>query len=112
FLEDYAHTVPGLAVVRNDIYARFSHAACNKGTALAELARRLKIKAEHVFAIGDHLNDLPMLTRTYAHQLAAPANAVEEVKRAVRRQKGYVSNFSCGRGVAQALKFHLGRANP
>jgi hypothetical protein len=35
-LAEYSRSVPQLAVVRNDVYARFSHEAYNKGTALAE----------------------------------------------------------------------------
>ena len=107
YLNEYCRTVPNLVVVRNDVYARFSHAAYNKGTALAELARRLGIGAEQIFAAGDHLNDLPMLSKTYARWLAAPANAVEEVKQAVRRQNGFVSDLTHGNGVAQALQFVL-----
>jgi hypothetical protein len=60
-----------------------------------------------VFAAGDHLNDLPILSRQYARWLAAPGNAVEPVKQAVRRQSGYVSGLSHGDGVADALEFHL-----
>jgi hydroxymethylpyrimidine pyrophosphatase-like HAD family hydrolase len=108
FLNEYCRTVPNLVVVRNDVYARFSHAAYNKGTALAELARRLGISAEQIFAAGDHWNDLPMLSRDYARWLAAPANAVEEVKQAVRRQNGFVSAHSHGAGVAEALRFVIG----
>ena len=66
YLDEYAKSVPDLTVVRNDIYARFSHAAYNKGTALAELSRRLGLTRDTVFAAGDHLNDLPMLSREYA----------------------------------------------
>jgi ribosome-binding factor A len=36
--------VPSLTVVRNDIYARFCHVAYNKGSALAEIARRINLK--------------------------------------------------------------------
>lgn len=104
YLDDYARTIADLVVVRNDVYARFSHAAYNKGTALAELARRLEIDPGQIFAAGDHLNDLPMLSRKFAHWLAAPANAVAEVKTAVRDQNGYVSSLSNGLGIADALK--------
>jgi hydroxymethylpyrimidine pyrophosphatase-like HAD family hydrolase len=103
FLEGYSRGVHQLAVVRNDVYARFSHSAFNKGTALAELTRRLGLGPEHVFAAGDHLNDLPMLSRQYAGFLDAPANAVEPVKAAIRRQDGHVSDWSHGTGVADAL---------
>jgi hydroxymethylpyrimidine pyrophosphatase-like HAD family hydrolase len=103
FLEEYACSVPNLAVVRNDVYARFSHVAYNKGTALAELTRRLGINATEVFAAGDHLNDLPMLTRTYARWLATTSNAIDAVKTTVREQQGHVSEQSHGNGVAEAL---------
>src|SRR5206468_1512125 len=46
YLEEYSRTVPNLTVVRNDIYARFCHAAYNKGSALAELTRRLGLTSD------------------------------------------------------------------
>jgi len=105
FLSDYCRQVPQLSVVRNDVYTRFGHAAYNKGSALAELTRRLGLDADQVFAAGDHHNDLPMLSRDFARWLAAPSNAVDEVKQAVRRQNGFVSRQSYGHGVADALEF-------
>jgi HAD superfamily hydrolase (TIGR01484 family) len=107
YLEEYCRTIPHLTVVRNDVYARFSHEAYNKGTALAELTRRLGLGSRNVFAAGDHLNDLPMLSNKHAHWLAAPSNAVEAVKEAVRKQKGYVSELSHGEGVADAIQYYL-----
>lgn len=107
YLDRYSQSVPNLAVVRNDVYARFSHVAYNKGTALAELARRLNLTAEQVFAAGDHLNDVPMLSRKYARCLAAPQNAVEPIKSLVRSQNGFVSSLPHGDGVAEALEFYL-----
>ncbi len=107
FLNEYSKRIPHLAVVRNDVYARFSHADYNKGTALAELTRRLGLNCADVFAAGDHLNDLPMLRANYARRLAAPGNAVPEVKAAVRRQDGFVSELPHGHGVAEALAFCL-----
>jgi len=99
--------VPQLTAVRNDVYTRFSHAAYNKGTALRELMRREGMTPGDVFAAGDHLNDLPMLSTDYARWLAVPQNAVERVKDAVRRQKGYVSHLSHGAGVAEGLEYAL-----
>ena len=107
YLEDYVRTVPNLTVVRNDVYARFSHAAYNKGTALRELTRRLNLQSAQVFASGDHLNDLPMLSNTYAQWLAAPSNAIESVKALIRQQNGFVSDLSHGHGVAEALTMIL-----
>jgi hydroxymethylpyrimidine pyrophosphatase-like HAD family hydrolase len=107
FLLEYATGVPNLTVVRNDVYARFSHASFNKGTALSEIARRLGITPEHTFAAGDHLNDLPMLSNEFARWLAAPANAIDTVKALVRRQSGYVSHRTHGPGIAESLRFFL-----
>jgi hydroxymethylpyrimidine pyrophosphatase-like HAD family hydrolase len=104
YLNDYCARVPDLTVVRNDVYARFSHIAYNKGKALAELSRRLGVSSGEIFAAGDHLNDLPMLSQTYARWLAAPANAVPAVKAQVRQQGGFVSELSCGYGVAEGLR--------
>jgi HAD superfamily hydrolase (TIGR01484 family) len=99
--------VPELTVVRNDIYARFSHAAYNKGTAMAEVARQLGLEPSQVFAAGDHFNDLPMLSGDHAQWVMAPANAVEEVKALVRRQHGYLSSRPAGHGLAQGLRHFL-----
>jgi HAD superfamily hydrolase (TIGR01484 family) len=107
FLETYSRDVPELTVVRNDIYARFSHAAYNKGSALGEIARQLGIPADEVFAAGDHLNDLPMLAAEYARYVVAPDNAVAEVKDAVRRRDGYISHQPWGHGVARGLEHYL-----
>ena len=107
YLNEYAHSIPHLTVVRNDVYARFGHEAFNKGTSLAEITRRLGLNPEVVFAAGDWLNDLPMLSRRYARWLAAPDNAVEAVKQAVRQQEGFVSKLSHGEGVVEGLEYCL-----
>ncbi len=107
YLTDYCREVPKLNLMRNDIYSRFCHESYNKGTALAEIAGQLRITAAETFAAGDHLNDLPMLSRQYAHWLAAPGNAVEAVKAAVRRQNGHVSELTHGHGVAEGLQSFL-----
>lgn len=106
-LDEFCIRFPELTVVRNDVYARFSHVAYNKGTALAELTRRLGLTREQVFAAGDHLNDLPMMKREFARWLVTPANGIESVKAVVRQQEGFVSQFSHGAGVAEGLEFHL-----
>jgi hydroxymethylpyrimidine pyrophosphatase-like HAD family hydrolase len=110
YLIRYCEGVPNLSVVRNDVYARFSHSAYNKGTALAHIAGRLGLTADHVFAAGDHFNDLPMLRRDVARWLAAPVNAIEVVRDWVRSQQGYLSHHPCGTGVARGLELALEEA--
>ena len=108
FVEAYCREEGDLTLVRNDVYARFSHAAFNKGTAMGEIARQLGVPRSHVLAAGDHLNDLPMLSGKLARCLVAPDNAVPQVKEAVRRQKGYVSHQPWGHGLARGLEHYLG----
>ena len=92
-----------MVVMRNDVYARFSHKAYHKGTALAEIARRLDVKPAEIIAAGDHMNDLPMLSNEFARWLVAPFNAIDLVKEKVRRQNGYISEKHCGHGVAHGI---------
>jgi HAD superfamily hydrolase (TIGR01484 family) len=110
YLDEYCSGVPDLTVVRNDVYSRFSHADYNKGAALAELARRLNVTPAETFAAGDHWNDLPMLSRRYAHWLASPSNAIDVVKAQVREQGGHVSELHCGFGIAEGLQLCLKKA--
>ena len=112
YLEAYCREVPELTIMRNDVYARFSHAAYNKGTALGEIARQLGIGPARVLAAGDHFNDLPMLSTDFARCLVAPANAIPVVKETVQRQQGYVSHQPWGHGVARGLEFFLEGPNP
>lgn len=108
-LDDFCKRFPELAVVRNDVYARFSHVNYNKGTALSELSRMLGVKCDEVLAAGDHLNDLPMLKSEHARHLVAPSNAIPLVKDVVRKQGGFVSELTCGNGVAEGLEHFLNR---
>lgn len=88
---------------RNTIFLRFCHADYSKGTALAELCRLTGVPHEETFAIGDHHNDLSMLDGTFARWAAAPANAIEEVKSAVRNAGGYVASRRASEGMLEAL---------
>jgi HAD superfamily hydrolase (TIGR01484 family) len=110
FLEGYCTQIPQLTFVRNDVYARFSHVAYNKGTALGEIARQLGVARSEILAAGDHLNDLPMLSGEFARCVVAPDNAVPLVKETVRRQNGYISHQPWGHGVARGLEFYLENA--
>lgn len=95
--------IEDVAWMRNDVYARICHADYSKGTALAELERILSLGVHEVFAIGDHLNDLAMLDSEIAGFIAAPENAVPEVKEHVLTHEGRISEFSYGHAVANEL---------
>jgi HAD superfamily hydrolase (TIGR01484 family) len=93
---------------RNTIYLRFCHADYHKGAALAELSRLLDVPRENIFAAGDHHNDISMLNGEVAAMAACPANAIAEVKTAVRGARGSDAKREHGAGVYDALKHFLG----
>ena len=107
FIEGVRRTDLKFNYQRNTVYLRFCHADYHKGSALAELARLIDIPRENIFAAGDHHNDISMLNGEVAAMPACPANAIEEVKTAVRTAGGYVAQREHGAGVHEALRFFL-----
>jgi hydroxymethylpyrimidine pyrophosphatase-like HAD family hydrolase len=76
---------------RNHVFSRSNHVAFTNGTALGEIGRQLGASPQTTLAAGDHYNDLPMLSREFAHLLVAPDNAmpaVEQEWRVSRRTSG------------------------
>jgi len=107
FIEQARRKQPKFSYQRNTVYLRFCHADYDKGAALAELARLLQIPRENIFAAGDHHNDISMLDGEVAAMPACPANAIREVKEAVRAAGGYVAGREHGAGVYDALVHFL-----
>jgi hypothetical protein len=103
FIDQAREKQPKFHYQRNTVYLRFCHADYHKGAALAELSRLLEIPREQIFAAGDHHNDISMLDGHFAQYPACPANAIPEVKEAVRRAGGYVAAKEYGAGVHEAL---------
>ena len=88
----------GLYVTRS--HARFAEAVnpqCNKGTALAALAKSLDIPREKVLAIGDNLNDLPML------KWAGLGIAVGNAGPIVQQSAHHVTQGRFAEGVIEAI---------
>ncbi|MFL6538167.1 MAG: HAD family hydrolase [Chthoniobacterales bacterium] len=103
FVDKARETNPKFAYQRNTIYLRFCHSDYHKGAALRELARLIGVPREYTFAAGDHYNDLSMLDGQFASMPACPANAILQVKEAVRGAGGYVARQPYGAGVREAL---------
>src|SRR5216684_4742457 len=104
FIENARTKQPKFHYQRNTVYLRFCHADYHKGAALAELARLLEVPREHIFASGDHHNDISMLDGRVAAMPSCPANAIPEVKDAVKSAGGYVAKNEHGAGVHEALR--------
>ena len=107
FIDDARAKQPKFNFQRNTVYLRFCHTDYHKGAALAELSRLLKIPRETIFAAGDHHNDISMLDGRYAAMPACPANAIDEVKRAVTDAGGWVAERIYGAGVHEALRHFI-----
>jgi HAD superfamily hydrolase (TIGR01484 family) len=107
FIEQAGARHPKLDYQRNSVYLRFCHADYHKGAALAELARLIEVPRENIFAAGDHHNDISMLDGKVAAMPSCPANAIDEVKAAVRAAGGYVARKQHGAGVYEALLHFL-----
>jgi HAD superfamily hydrolase (TIGR01484 family) len=107
FIDQAREKQPKFHYQRNTVYLRFCHADYHKGAALAELSRLLEIPADQIFAAGDHHNDISMLDGRFARYAACPANAIPEVKEAVRSAGGYVARKNCGAGIHEALQHFI-----
>jgi HAD superfamily hydrolase (TIGR01484 family) len=103
FIDQAREKQPKFHYQRNTVYLRFCHADFHKGAALAELSRLLEIPREEIFSAGDHHNDISMLDGRFAQYPACPANAISEVKEAVKSAGGYVASKAYGAGVHEAL---------
>jgi hydroxymethylpyrimidine pyrophosphatase-like HAD family hydrolase len=103
FIERARAGHPKLDYQRNTVYLRFCHADYHKGAVLAELARLIEVPRENIFAAGDHHNDISMLDGKVAAMPSCPANAIDQVKAAVRNAGGYVAQKEHGAGVYEAL---------
>ena len=93
---------PMLVAVRNSIHFRFSHKFYHKGACLEAISNGIGILPLQIMAVGDHLNDLPMLERRYAHHLACPGNAVDQVKKKIQEQGGHISSADVAEGTVEA----------
>jgi hydroxymethylpyrimidine pyrophosphatase-like HAD family hydrolase len=102
FIDPLLKNWPLLVAVRNSIYFRFSHKFYHKGACLEAISNGIGVLPLQIMAVGDHLNDLPMLERRYAHHLACPANAVDEVKAKIRAQGGFIATTEVAEGTVEA----------
>jgi Cof subfamily protein (haloacid dehalogenase superfamily) len=99
--ERFAKRIFGLAIAvpqaKVEVYEVFDPAV-NKWEGILHVARRHKISPEQIIAIGDDLNDLPMISR--AGLGVAMGNAKDEVKAVAKR----VIRTNAEEGLAEFLE--------
>lgn len=103
-VETHCEDHPSALVMRNHIYGRMCHAEYHKGSALEAIAQEVGVEPSGILAAGDHLNDLPMLSRQYAHHLVAPSNAIPQVQQRIQDLGGHLSPLPWGHGVAEGIQ--------
>lgn len=89
-----------------DNYLELVPGQVSKGTALQRLAATLDIPLDQVMAIGNQLNDLPMLEA--AGIGVAVANSPDELKQAA----DYVCGASYSEGVLEAMERYIEAVDP
>lgn len=89
-----------------DNYLELVPGQVSKGTALQRLAATLDIPLDQVMAIGNQLNDLPMLQA--AGIGVAVANSPDELKQAA----DYVCESSYSEGVLEAMERYIEAVDP
>lgn len=72
-------------------YMRLSDARYHKGSALAHVAAKWNVPADHVVMVGDGHNDLDMFRSFPQGVCAAPCTAHAEVKEYLQANGGYIS---------------------
>lgn len=93
-----------LACNRNVRQVQVHDREADKGTVLATLTGLWALSPGQVLALGDTINDAPMLDGGREFQAATVANADDEIKAMVRRRGGYVARAAMGSGVLEALR--------
>lgn len=108
-LEQLAVSHPELTVNRNFVFVGFVPRNGTKGKAVRFLAETLNIPTKRVMTIGDSVNDLDMLNGEHGFFPVAVANAEPEIKEAVLKAGGMVTNQPASEGVAEAIEWALGK---
>lgn len=88
----------------NGGWVAVNHRDLGKGNALKEFARHAGVKRERILAIGDHHNDLTMLTGEAAGFVGCPGDAITEVQETVTRAGGRVAQLPGPLGTAEIIR--------
>lgn len=103
-LEVLLNGLPDWMMTRNGGWVAVLHRALGKGHALSAYARHRGLAARNILAVGDQLNDLPMLSGSAAALVGCPGNAIAEVQRVVKTKSGFVASRHAPEGTLDVLR--------
>jgi hydroxymethylpyrimidine pyrophosphatase-like HAD family hydrolase len=106
-LRAWLRDVEGVAMTRNGSWVAIHSARAGKGNVLRAYAARTGFEYDEILAIGDHFNDITMLDGTAAGHVGCPADALDEVKDAVRVAGGHVAEREGPLGTAEVIRKYL-----
>ena len=106
FLSGMEHVM----LTRNGGWVAVMHDALGKGNALKAYASHLDLPRDHILAIGDQYNDLPMLIQDVASHLGCPGDAIPEVRQAVSKAGGVVAKEIGPCGTIEVIRHLTGIA--
>jgi len=103
-LQGFLDGLDGVMLTRNGGWVAVMSEALGKGNALKAYAGHLSLPNDHILAIGDQYNDLPMLIQDVARHVGCPGDAIPEVRQAVRKAGGLVANEVGPLGTVEVIK--------
>lgn len=103
-LERFLEGFDDVMLSRNGGWVAVNHRELGKGKALLAFARHAGVSNENILAIGDHHNDLPMLLPEVAGYLGCPADAIPEVRQAIRSAGGVIAKNPGPAGTAEIIR--------
>jgi hydroxymethylpyrimidine pyrophosphatase-like HAD family hydrolase len=108
-LKKFLTGLEGVFLTRNGGWVAVMHEALGKGHALKAYARHIGLPSDHILAVGDQYNDLPMLILDVAHHVGCPGDAIPEVRQAVRKAGGVVADLPGPLGTLEVIHAMLKR---
>lgn len=102
-LSDMLADDPDISLHRNRMMLNVVPAGTGKGAALLHAAERFGLEPCQVVAFGDSDNDVSMLDGRFGFCGGAVGNASQNVKKAVMKNGGYISELRASHGVHQIL---------
>jgi len=103
-LERFLDECDDVMLSRNGGWVAVNHRELGKGNALLAFARHAGVSRDQILAVGDHHNDLPMLLPEVAGYLGCPADAIPEVRKAIREAGGMIAKNPGPAGTAEIIR--------
>lgn len=105
FMQEALTYFPYLQFSIGSCYVDINQRGCDKGYGIIKACELLGMKTYEVAAVGDGINDIPMLK--IVGYPACPANSSDEVIKVVIENKGYVAKYPVGKGVKEICLEYL-----